>query len=225
MKFKLGTIKGAVLAIIFAVPMAMNSFTANADAPDGTVYQLDIDNSRINWKGTKPGGEHYGYVDVVKGSIAMDGETISGGTDGETISGGTFTIDMNSIVNEDLTKESLNNKLVGHLKSEDFFHTAVHPKAYFSITSVTEQHSATDDFTANHLVTGDLTIRGIKKEISFPAYIEVEDGGVKAKTGEIVLDRTEWNVNHQSKKVFANLADNFIHDDMIITLNLNFTEK
>jgi polyisoprenoid-binding protein YceI len=216
MKKELKVIKAVMMAVIFALPMTMLPMNANAQSPDGTVYKLDSENSKINWKGAKPGGEHYGYIDVVKGSMSMDGENISGGT---------FTIDMNSIVNEDLTNENFNERLVGHLKSEDFFHTEVHPNAYFSITSVTVQHSATDDFTANHLVTGDLTIKGIKKEISFPAYIEVEDDGVSAKTGEIVLDRTEWNVNYQSKKIFSNLADNFIHDEMIITLKLNFTEK
>jgi polyisoprenoid-binding protein YceI len=216
MKKELNVIKAVMMAVIFAVPMTMVSLNANAESPQGPVYQLNSENSKINWKGTKPGGEHYGYIDVIKGSINMDGETISGGT---------FTIDMNSIVNEDLTNENFNDRLVGHLKSEDFFHTEVHPNAYFSITSVAVQHSATDDFTANRLVTGDLTIKGIKKEISFPAYIEVGDDGVSAKTGEIVLDRTEWNVNYQSKKIFSNLADNFIHDEMIVSLNLNFTEK
>jgi polyisoprenoid-binding protein YceI len=216
MKKELKVIKAVMMAVIFALPMTMVPMNANAESRDGTVYKLDSENSKINWKGTKPGGEHYGYIDVVKGSMSMDGENISGGT---------FTIDMNSIVNEDLTNENFNERLVGHLKSEDFFHTEVHPNAYFSITSVTMEHAATDDFTANHLVTGDLTIKGIKKEISFPAYIEVEDDGVSAKTGEIVLDRTEWNVNYQSKKIFSNLADNFIHDDMIITLHLNFIEK
>jgi polyisoprenoid-binding protein YceI len=216
MKNELNVIKAVMMAVIFALPMTMVPMNANAESPDGTVYKLDSENSKINWKGTKPGGEHYGYIDVVKGSMSMDGETISGGT---------FTIDMNSIVNEDLTNENFNDRLVGHLKSEDFFHTEAYPNAFFSITSVVEQHSATDDFTANHLVTGDLTVRGIKKEISFPAYIEFGDDGVSAKTGEIVLDRTEWNVNYQSKKIFANLADNFIHDDMIVSLNLNFTEK
>lgn len=216
MKKELKVINAVVMAVIFAVPMTMVSLNANAESPDGAVYKLDSENSKINWKGTKPGGEHYGYIDVVKGSMSMDGETISGGT---------FTIDMNSIVNEDLTNENFNDRLLGHLKSEDFFHTEVHPNAYFGITSITEQHSATDDFTANRMVTGDLTIRGIKKEISFPAYIEIDKDVVKTKTGEIVLDRTEWNVNFQSRKVFANLADSFIHDEMIITLDLNFTKK
>lgn len=196
--------------------MTLVSNPLHTGSSDGTAYKLDSKNSRINWKGTKPGGEHYGYIDVVKGSIE---------TDGKVITGGKFTIDMNSIVNEDLTNESFNKRLVGHLLSEDFFHTEAHPEAYFEITSVKSQRSAKDGFTANYMITGDLTIRGIKKEISFPANINMESGKVTAKTGEIVLDRTEWNVNFQSRKIFANLADSFIHDEMIVTLDLKFTSK
>ena len=42
-------------------------------------------------------------------------------TSGSTVTGGTFAIDMKSIVCLDLTDAETNGKLVGHLKSDDFF--------------------------------------------------------------------------------------------------------
>jgi len=71
-------------------------------------------------------------------------------------------------------------------------------------------------------VTGDLTIRGITHEISFPAQITMDDQMIHAKTEEIVLDRTLWEVNYKSKSVFAELKDSFIKDEMIIKLDIHF---
>ncbi len=204
-----------ILSIILA-PLTLMSFELSGENPAGSAFELSSLKSKVNWKGMKPGGEHYGFIEVVSGKID---------TDGSIITGGSFTIDMNSIVCEDLTNETYNKKLVGHLLSEDFFHTETYPEAYFNITSVKKQMSAQDGFSANHMVTGDLTIKGIKKEISFPAHISVEGNNVYAKTGEIKLDRTEWNVNYQSKKIFTSLTDNFINDEMLVSLDLQFDKK
>ncbi|MEX0988389.1 MAG: YceI family protein [Bacteroidales bacterium] len=216
MKGRIRMIKAMILAMIIVAPLSLMSFDLNVKGEDGTTYKLVNDKSSLTWKGTKPGGEHIGVIKVVKGKVK---------TEGTAITGGNFTIDMNTIVNKDLTNESFNKKLVDHLRSEDFFHTEAHPEANFKIKSVVAERSSKDGFTANHKVTGDLTIRGITHQISFPANIKVDEASVKAKSGEIVLDRTKWNVNYQSRKVFAELKDNYIHDEMYITLDLHFDKK
>lgn len=216
MNTKMKTTKLGIIAIVIALPIALMSFDIKSDTPNGPAFSLSNSASTVNWKGTKPGGEHYGIIEVVNGAIE---------TDGNLVTGGSFTIDMNSIVCKDLTNETYNQKLVGHLKSADFFHTEEFPEAYFTITKVQKQMSAMNGFSANHLVTGDLVIRGEKKEISFPANITMDAGMVYAKTGEIKLDRTEWNVNHQSKKIFSNLKDSYINDEMIVSLDLSFDRK
>jgi polyisoprenoid-binding protein YceI len=204
------------VAVTIIFSLVFSASEIHAGSPDKSSFELKSENSKINWKGKKPGGEHYGYIEVVKGALE---------TDGSAIKGGTFTIDLNTIVCEDLTNEGMNNRLVGHLKSEDFFYTEKYPNAYFAITDVVSQASSKDGFTANYKVTGDLTIRGIKNEISFPAKIDMNGNEITAKTGKIELDRTKWNVNFQSKKIFANLTDQFINDEMIITLDLHFSSK
>lgn len=205
--------KAMIFLAAMVLPISLMSFENAEISPKGPAFSLSSEKSTVSWKGTKPGGSHYGVIEVVDGVI---------NTEGDKITGGDFTIDMTTIINEDLTNENFNQRLVGHLMSEDFFSTEKYPKAFFKITNVTKQMSAKDGFSANHMVTGDLTIRGNTKEISFPANIKIEGDKVYAKTGEIMLDRTEWNVNFQSKKVFANLKDSYIDDTMIVSLDLNF---
>jgi polyisoprenoid-binding protein YceI len=123
---------------------------------------------------------------------------------------------MNSIQNEDLKKEETREKLVNHLKSDDFFDVAKFPKANFVITAVKE------DGQGMQLIRGDLTIKGISHEISFPARVAMDDQMIHAVTDEIVLDRTRWEVNYKSKSVFANVKDSFIRDEMKIKLDIRF---
>jgi len=183
----------------------------------GSEYNLVTDVSELRWTGTKPGGEHYGTVKITEGVISVEKEKITGGK---------FTIDLNTIVNEDLTDKSFNEKLVGHLKSKDFFYVEEYPQAYFEIVSVDKvtgsSGSVGDKVVPSHNVTGNLTIRGITKSITFPAGIDISEGKVLAETNPFAIDRTQWNVSFMSKSVFAEFKDNFIDDNMIIALTLEF---
>lgn len=216
MKTKIGKANWLVVAAMVIAPLTLMSFeTANGPVKEGA-YKLSAENSKLNWKGMKPGGEHYGVVEGVTGSLDLDGNSITGGS---------FTFDMSTIVCHDLTNETFNKKLVDHLKSEDFFHVEKFPKAYFKVTSVVAAKSSKDGLSATHDVKGDLTIKGVTKEIAFPVSVKIDGNKVSAKSGDIVLDRTEWNVNHMSKKVFANLKDNFVNDEMVVSLDMQFMKK
>jgi len=175
----------------------------------GTVYAVN-ENSVVSWRGIKPTGEHVGTVMVSDGQVMVE--------DG-ALSAGSITIDLNSIVNSDLEGD-MNARLVGHLKSEDFFFTEKFPTAQFEIVSMEKfsGSAAEGELTPSHEVTGNLTMRGETKSITFPAAISVTDEMVSVKTNEFAIDRTLWNVNFKSKKIFAELKDDFI-DDMI---NLRF---
>jgi polyisoprenoid-binding protein YceI len=182
------------------------------DTP-GPAYSLDHARSTLYWEGSKPGGKHHGTIEVITG-VLNSGEN--------SLSGGSFEIDMSSIRNEDVENEGMRNKLVDHLKSEDFFFVEKYPSAVFTITDVADNSGPQTGLNETHMITGDLTIRGITHSISFPAEISMDNNMVDARTGEIRLDRTRWDVNHQSKKVFAELMDNFIEDEMIVKLDLHF---
>jgi len=183
-----------------------------------TTWKLVASESALGWQGSKPGGKHYGTVEVLDGEAEMDGDQITGGS---------FEIDLTSIRNEDIGNDAMRERLVSHLKSKDFFHVEEHPKAYFEITEIETatngDQDAEEDFT--HVVTGDLTIRGNTHRISFPASIGMDDMIMSVRSGEIKLDRTRWEVNHMSRRLFAGLKDSFIHDEMVLKLDLEFSRN
>lgn len=170
---------------------------------------VDLAASNVEWVGTKPTGKHHGTINLSSGELML--------TDG-TIVGGKFTIDMNSIVDLDLTDAESNGKLVGHLKSADFFDVEKYHTSVFEITSVAVVEGSAD---ATHNITGNLTMKDVTKSITFPAMVTISEEGVTAKTPAFVIDRTQWNVQYGSKSLFANLKDNFINDE--ISLNINLT--
>jgi len=127
-------------------------------------------------------------------------------------------MDMNSIVNVDLTDAALNAKLTGHLKSDDFFGTAKFPVSKFEITKVDALNDPNKP-GMNSTITGNLTIKDITKSISFPAEIRIENGVLNAKA-DFDIDRTEWNVKYGSGKFFENLGDKMISDNFNLKLSL-----
>jgi polyisoprenoid-binding protein YceI len=211
MKFKL-------LMLMVTISLASGR-TAEATGNEGLesgsgvvapTYNLDEERSTVYWEGSKPGGRHFGEIEVVSGSAS---------TDGDLITGGTFEIDMRSIVNQDIGNEGMRDRLVGHLKSEDFFHVDEFPSAYFRITG------AEPGSEGEQIISGDLTIRGSTHPLKFAAEISMDDRMIHATTGEIRLDRTLWNVNHMSRSVFAELKDRYISDEMIVKLDIHFARQ
>ncbi|MBN2812502.1 MAG: YceI family protein, partial [Bacteroidales bacterium] len=120
-----------------------------------------------------------------------------------------------------LQDEGMNGRLVGHLKSADFFEVEKYPTARFVITKVsklTSQSAATAK--ATHRIEGNLTIKDITKKIAFNASVNVRNGKLIASTQLFTINRTLWGVNYQSKSIFANLKDQFIDDDMTLSVEL-----
>lgn len=175
---------------------------------------MNATQSKIKWIGRRFLGSHYGWINFKNGSIIFDGERIISGN---------FEVDMNTIVNEDLTDESLNQKLVGHLKSDDFFGVEKFSTSSFSITHSTLLKNAKPG-EPNIAITGQLTIKGIAHTISFPAFVKPEGNTLRAKA-TIEIDRTKFNVRYGSGSFFDNLGDNVIYDNFTLELNLVFDKK
>ncbi len=204
--------KTVILGIV-ACLIGNHAYAGSGDGTDGTpevsgpAYKINEAKSTLFWEGYKPGGKHFGTVEVVEGVVHSDGNRVTGGS---------FLIDMNSIRNSDIKGEGSREKLVGHLKSGDFFDVENHPTAMFEITGITVAEGTA------HMITGDLTLRGNTNQITFPAEITMDKMMIHAQTGEIRLDRTAWGVNHMSKSVFSGMKDRFIDDEMVIRLDLHF---
>lgn len=181
---------------------------------EGVSYTVDTQASSVKWLGTKPGGEHYGYVPIAEGELMVKDDMITGGN---------FTMNVANLTVEDIEDEETNAKLAGHLRSPDFFNTDTFPTITFEITGVEQlQDEATDEgMQLTHKISGNLTIKDITKNISFKAQVNMLEDKIEAMTPQFLIDRTKWNVNYGSKKVFDNLKDNFIHDDIGITIKLH----
>lgn len=169
-----------------------------------TTLKVDTGKSSAKWLGKKVTGEHSGMVSIKSGSISFDGERPVAGN---------FSIDLNSITCSDLQGEWA-DKLIGHLKSDDFFGVATHPTANF----VLKNAAATVD-PKKFVVTGDLTIKGITQTVSFDANIDMASASAK-----IVIDRTKYNIKYGSASFFDSLGDKAIHNDFELTVNLTFTK-
>lgn len=192
------TIKHAPFA--FAIVFALFAFVA----PPETKLKVDTKASTLVWTGKKVTGQHTGTVPISAGELVLDGKAIKGGT---------FEIDLNNLTNTDVTSAEYNAKLVGHLKSDDFFGTTKYPKANFVVSSVTPKSG--NDYT----VKGNLTIKGITNEIEFPATI-VTDGKQLTATAKIVVDRSKFDVRYGSTSFFDNLGDKAISNDFELDLKL-----
>jgi polyisoprenoid-binding protein YceI len=167
-------------------------------------YKVDTSKSKLTWLGKKVTGEHTGTINISEGSLT---------TKANKITGGSFAIDMTSIKCTDLTNPGSNEKLVGHLKSDDFFGSEKHPKANFVITKITPGEK--DQYT----IKGNLTIKGITNEVEFPATVSQVGGDIVAKA-KIIVDRTKYDIKYRSGNFFTDLGDKAIYDDFELNVEL-----
>ena len=172
------------------------------------VYKLQPQLSTLGWVGKKVTGEHNGNIQFKDGNVLVNGSQIVGGT---------FTVDMNSLKVEDLKDAEYNGKLVGHLRSEDFFSIEKNPTSTFKITKVAALKG--DKAGNNATITGDLTIKGITKSISFPAKTGVKNG-VASASGTAIIDRTKFDIKYGSKSFFESIGDKAIMDDFTMSFNV-----
>lgn len=176
---------------------------------EGTQYKLDSVNSAIAWHATKVGGEHRGTVQLKEGTIYVK--------DGK-VTGGTFVINMNTIEVVDLEGE-WKDKLERHLKgleaenADHFFNVRKYPTASFTIEKISP---AKGDPMANSMVFGKLEIKGISKPASFKGNVSLNGDNLLLQARDIVIDRTEFGVNYNSKKIFPDLVDDIIDDNFTI---------
>lgn len=164
-------------------------------------YTVDAKKSEIKWDGRKvTGSGHYGTVGVQEGTLEVADNKIKSAR---------IVVDMNTIVNTDGENGGETPRLVGHLKSDDFFGVEKHPKAEFVMTG-------SGEFENNEAkVYGRLTIKGITQPVNFVAK---RNGSVM--TAALVVDRSLFDVRFGSGKFFDGLGDNMIKDEFTLDIKL-----
>jgi polyisoprenoid-binding protein YceI len=150
------------------------------------------ESSKIEFIGSKVTGSHDGGFKEFTGEFRTEGDRLA--DDGIEV----------VIQTDSLWSDS--ERLTGHLKNEDFFDVEKYPTAEFVSTAV---KPADDGWS----ITGDLTLHGVTKAITFPAQVQVEDEAVHL-TSEFSLNRFDFDIAYTGK------ADDLIRKEVVIKLDV-----
>ncbi|HET6976309.1 MAG TPA: YceI family protein [Pyrinomonadaceae bacterium] len=170
-----------------------------AAAAQGQKYLITPQNSKVEFTGSKVTGSHNGSFGDFSGQIDY-----AGAPEQSRVS---FTIKTDSLTTDtpDLTK---------HLKTPDFFDVAKFPEASFVSTSI----KPGGEKGASHTVTGNLTLHGVTKEVTFPATISVAPDAATVDS-TFSINRKDFGIN------FAGQTDNLIRDDVVLKLTIRATKS
>ena len=216
MKLSFNAFAGAVLAVSMASVVvagcddpSKNASKATTSEPVSTTtsqaaaaalaaqtavkYAFDQGASKVTWVGSKVTGKHEGGFGTFKGTVdVVDGSPEKSKVD--------VQIEADSLTSD-------TEKLTGHLKSPDFFDVKAHPKASFVSTEIKKG----GENGATHTVTGNLTIKGITKTISFPATVTL-NGDAANVDAEFAINRRDFSLN------YAGMPNDLIRDNVVIKL-------
>lgn len=173
---------------------------ASAAKPvSGKAFAFSNDGSKIEFIGAKVTGKHDGGFKTFNGSITIpDGKVEQGQVE--------VTIDMKSVWSD-------TEKLTGHLMSADFFDVENIPTSKFVSSSISAPGA--DGMST---VTGDLTLHGVTKRISFPAKLAV--------SGDTVTAAAEFGINRKDFGIeYPGMPDDLIKDEVLLKLNINAKAK
>jgi polyisoprenoid-binding protein YceI len=171
---------------------ATNANAVNPPAAVEKFYAFGPDSGTIEFIGSKVTGSHNGGFKNFAGDFkVVDGKLVGAGSK--------IVIDTTSIWTD-------NDRLTGHLKTPDFFDVARFPTATFVTTSV-------GDAGAQSTVTGNLTLHGVTKQISFPARIQVSEVGVNV-VAEFSIIRTDFDIKYEGK------ANDLIRKEVVLKLKI-----
>ena len=194
-----------LLALVFFVacanPAADKSRAVTGEAAQvspqnvqGQKYAITAQNSKIEFVGSKVTGSEHGSFGDFSGQIDYPGNAEASRVN--------INIKMDSVVTD-------SSGLDKHLKTADFFDVEKFPQATFVSTSI----KPGGDKGATHTVTGNLTMHGVTKSISFPATINVTPDAATVESS-FSINRKEFGINYPGAR------DNLIRDDVVLTLHV-----
>ena len=171
---------GALIALFLVVLWGFSQFsTGDGDRasinPTGSVIagsifgervEIDKQKSTLEFEGYTPVKSHVGTFDDWSGNLIISDDKIVG-------------------VEGAIKTNSVNTGIAGldkHLKAHDFFNANAFPEITFTSTNIDRE---------NIKMSGELTFRGVTKEITFP--ISINKNAVSA---EFFLDTTPFNMEN-----------------------------
>ena len=165
MKTTMKSVKFFVTSLAIAL-FVSSSVSADNDKKASNL-KVNTAKSELTWVGKKVTGEHTGKISLKEGTITLDGAKLTGGK---------FVADLTSITCTDLTDKEYNGKLIGHLKSDDFFGVEKHPTATFVVTKATPK------------ATGKLVVDRSKYDIKYNSKSFFDNLGDKMIHDDFTID-------------------------------------
>lgn len=211
--FMAGTLTAMTITACNDAPKGDNATITDeqkAAEVQGQQFVVDTTASKLRFTGNGVGKNHKGTFRLSSGNVAVSGNQITGGS---------FIINIRSM---DLDEKGgmFDDKLRPHLMSGDFFDAEKFGTAKFEITKVEPYTKNGGDSSivegANFSISGNLTLKDVTKNITFPAKVDLDDNTLKAK-GNFDIDRRQWNMNYGNDKT---LGDKFISEKVNIELDL-----
>lgn len=172
---------------------SLNTIETIAVKPIGHELSIDTTITTIRFTGHGIGQNHSGIFKLSKGKIWLENQTVTGGE---------FTINILSMQLEE--KGALvQRKLKPHLLSADFFNATAYPIATFSINKAEILNAANTAGGFNYVISGNLTLKEVTKNISFPAELQITDSTLTG-VANFNIDRTSWHMNYGNDKSLGN---------------------
>ena len=157
----------------------------------------------VGFVGSKITGSHNCVFKIASGGLDMgDGSPASAAMN--------FEVVTDSVVCDEGNQGPFHEKLHKHLRSEDFFSVDEFPTASFVSTSIVEA----GEEGATHAVTGDMTIKGIVSQITFPATVMIDEGSITG-SAEFSVNRRNWELNYDGS------PDDLIREDVVMMIELS----
>lgn len=202
----------AILALLFGlIPGNTPETTRPIQFIQKGNYQLDTSTSRVFWKATKVlGGGHNGYLLLTSGNLLVNDDKNQSGQ---------FLLNMNSIMPTDSWSFQDNQDIASIVKGKDFFAVRQYPSATMQVDKL----AATKD-PRKFQVSGQLTLVGKTQPISFLADMTPGPNSLAA-TAAFTIDRIRWGITHDSGNILAAIKDDFVENDIQITLKLFFKKS
>jgi polyisoprenoid-binding protein YceI len=167
-------------------------------------FNIQQSGSIVNWTGKKVLGLHTGSIDVAEGYVNVSKGNV---TDGE------IQIDMTTIVITDIEDKKTKKDFHDHLLTDDFFSVDKFKRATLQITGSKSTGNNKQE------ISGKLTIKDITHPITFEATTEIFTDSLHS-LGEMIIDRTLYNIRYGSGKFIDNLGDKLIYDDFVLQFKL-----
>ncbi len=190
-------------------------------------YSIDTKQSVVIWKGSYLLGGWEGSMLVSDGSIKGDVDIVKGELliENRHLMGGAVEVDMTTVAQKFDDPRSY-NKLPGFLNVKKF------PVSTFVIENVETGNDGNTKVPndgsirvneGNIKVTGNLTIEGITKAVTFLAEMHFKDGmdGTVEVNGTLIIDRTDWGIDYASEKhSYQSQYGNAILDDVKLFMKI-----